>query len=65
MLRDPNSAYEQRRSKTLLKVKCFTDEEATVLRIEQGEGRCAGMMGAIVCRMKNGIEFKIGSGFND
>ncbi|EAR91616.1 ATP-dependent DNA ligase (macronuclear) [Tetrahymena thermophila SB210] len=65
MLRDPNSMYECRRSKTLLKVKTFTDEEATVIGSERGEGRCADMMGALVCRMKNGKEFKIGSGFND
>ncbi|KAL4489287.1 hypothetical protein ABPG72_006351 [Tetrahymena utriculariae] len=65
MLRDPKSMYECRRSKTLLKVKTFTDEEATVIGSERGEGRCSDMMGALVCRMKNGTEFKIGSGFND
>lgn len=65
MLRDPDAFYEHRRSKTLLKVKVFVDEEAKVIGIEKGEGRCAGMMGAIQCRLKNGTEFKIGTGFDD
>ena len=47
MLRDPNSKYEGRRSNVLLKVKTFIDDEATVLGYERGEGRCAGMTGAL------------------
>lgn len=31
MLKDPNSAYEGRRSNSLLKVKRFEDTEATVI----------------------------------
>ncbi len=31
MLRDPDSVYENRRSKSLLKVKTFHDDEAVVL----------------------------------
>jgi DNA ligase 1 len=65
MLRNPESYYENRRSKNLLKVKVFIDEEAVVTGTEKGSGRCANMMGSIHCRLKNGIEFKIGSGFND
>lgn len=65
MLRNPESLYENRRSKNLLKVKVFIDEEALVTGSEKGSGRCSDMMGAIKCRLKNGIEFKIGSGFND
>ncbi len=64
MLRDPNSLYEGRRSKTLLKVKIFTDEEADVIGHQPGTGRCAGMMGALLCHSHRG-NFKIGSGFND
>jgi len=65
MLRDPNSYYENRRSKTLLKVKKFDDDEAVVLAHEPGTGRCTGMMGAIRVRNSQGVEFSIGSGFND
>jgi len=46
-------------------VKVFIDDEAVVTGVDKGEGRCADMMGAIHCRMKNGTDFKIGSGFND
>lgn len=65
MLRQANSFYEHRRSNSLLKVKTFLDAEATVIGHKNGTGRCAGMMGALFVRADNGIEFKIGSGFND
>jgi len=65
MIRDPDALYENRRSNTLLKVKKFDDGEAVVLGHKPGTGRCSAMMGAIFVRNDNGIEFKIGSGFND
>lgn len=65
MIRAPESLYENRRSKALLKVKKFEDTEATVIGTEPGTGRLTGLMGAIRVREKDGTEFKIGSGFND
>ena len=65
MLRDPKSKYEYRRTETMLKVKEFHDDEATVIGHEKGTGKNEGVMGAIVCRNKAGIEFKVGSGFTD
>ena len=65
MLRQVGSFYENRRSNSLLKVKTFLDAEATVIAHKKGTGRCAAMMGALFVRADNGIEFKIGSGFND
>ena len=65
MLKDPNSAYEFKRSNYLLKVKKFEDAEAKVYGHQQGTGRCEGMCGAILVREKDGTEFKIGSGFTD
>ena len=65
MLKDPNSAYEGRRSNSLLKVKRFEDTEATVIGHLRGTGRCSDMTGAIQVREKDGTEFKIGSGFTD
>jgi len=65
MLRHPDSLYEERRSKQLLKVKKFEDAEATIIGHEPGTGRLAGLMGAIRVREDDGTEFKIGSGFND
>lgn len=66
MLRHPKSMYEQRRSDQLLKVKKFFDAEAKVIKSEKGTGRCANMMGKLVCRtVKDNIEFRVGSGFTD
>jgi DNA ligase 1 len=65
MLRDPKSKYEHRRVKTMLKVKEFHDDEATVLGQEKGTGRLEQLMGALVVKNKAGKTFKVGSGFTD
>ena len=65
MIKNPDSMYESKRSCNLLKVKKFLDTEATVLKHLNGTGRCSAMCGAILCKLDNGIEFKIGSGFDD
>ena len=65
MIRDPDSYYEGRRSDKMLKVKKAYDAEAVVLKIMKGTGRCSNMMGAVFVRNKDGIEFKVGSGFTD
>ena len=65
MVRDPKSKYEHRRTKTMLKVKEFHDDEATVIGHEKGTGRLEKLMGAIVVKNKSGKQFKIGSGFTD
>lgn len=64
MLRKRDSMYERKRSKTLLKVKSFIDDEATVIGYEPGKGKHKGKMGSLLCRW-NDIEFSVGSGFND
>jgi len=65
MLRQPESAYEARRSPTLLKVKPFDDAEATVIAHEPGKGKFAGKLGALRVRTEDGREFSIGSGLTD
>ncbi len=55
MLRDPESKYENRRSKTLLKVKTFYDDEAEVIGYKPGTGRCHGMVGALRVRNTHGV----------
>jgi DNA ligase-1 len=65
MLRQPGSAYEPRRSATLLKVKPYDDAEATVTAHEPGKGKYAGKLGAVRVRTEDGREFSIGSGFTD
>ncbi len=65
MLRQPDSAYEGRRSPTLLKVKPYDDAEATVVAHEPGQGKYAGKLGALRVRTDDGREFSIGSGLSD
>lgn len=65
MIRDPKSKYEHRRTKTMLKVKEFHDDEATVIGSNKGTGRLEKLMGAIIVKNKAGKVFKIGSGFTD
>jgi DNA ligase-1 len=65
MLRDPLSMYENRRSRSLLKVKTFHDDEAEVIGFKPGTGRCEGMVGALRVRNSKGVEFEVGSGLTD
>ena len=39
----------------MLKVKEFHDDEAVVIGKENGSGRCENMMGALVCKNKDGV----------
>ena len=65
MLRSPGSKYEHRRSKSLLKVKTFYDEECIVVGHAGGTGRVAGMCGALLCETPDKRRFKVGSGLSD
>lgn len=54
MLKDPNSEYEGKRSKKLLKYKPAYDEEAVIIEHKMGEGKYKGYLGALICRpLKN------------
>lgn len=66
MLRQPGSKYEGKRSKTLLKVKSFKDDEAKVIGYAiEGKGRLKGTVGSLQLRNRAGVEFKCGSGLTD
>lgn len=65
MIREPGSQYEKGRSSTLLKVKPWTDGEATVVGYEAGKGKHKGKTGGLVVRTDDGIEFNIGTGLTD
>lgn len=64
MLRKPGSAYEPKRSACLLKYKPFESDEASVIGYEGGEGRLAGIIGALIVRWKDKV-FNVGSGIPD
>lgn len=63
MLRDPSSNYINARTETLLKVKRIDDAEAVVIDHVKSESDIE--FRAVLCRFKNGITFRIGSGFSD
>jgi len=53
-----NKAYENKRSKSLMKHKSFIDEEYTILDIVEGEGNRTGTAGYMVFETENGDRFK-------
>ena len=77
--REPNVPYERKRSKNALKYKKFKDAECEVTAINAGAGKYAGLMGSVTCKAirneglnssfgekaKDGVKFKVGSGFSD
>jgi len=62
MFRKPGSAYESRRSSTLLKMKPFQDAEAVVIGYEPGKKANKGKTGGLIVRMPNGKTFNVGTG---
>lgn len=64
ILREPNSLYETKRSKLLLKMKLSDDAEAIVTGYIMGTGKYQGLLGSLMCTL-NGKKFNIGTGFND
>lgn len=65
MLRYPTAHYTGGRTTDLLKVKQFHDAEAYVRGYKKGTGRNKDRMGALYCEDKDGITFKVGTGFPD
>ncbi|KAF9102568.1 hypothetical protein BGX27_010953 [Mortierella sp. AM989] len=65
MLRAPRSRYEFKRSRTLLKVKTFFDEEAIVVAQVKGSGKNSHRMGHLEVKTPDGRCFSVGSGFTD
>ena len=69
MLREPGSAYENRRSGRLLKVKMFDDNEARITGYEAGKGKHAGRLGAyeavLTTGPHKGKSFTVGTGMSD
>lgn len=65
MLKNPDSKYEHKRTKNLVKVKSFYTEDAVVIGHTKGTGRNSHRCGALMARGDDGTEFKIGSGLDD
>jgi len=65
IVRRPDAPYVPGRSPDILKVKSYRDAEATVIARLPGKGRNEGRLGALLVRLEDGTEFRIGSGFSD
>lgn len=70
MLRAPNSPYELKRSKYLLKFKIKDDAEGIVLERLPGTGRLQGLLGSLKIELvkdskRTGIITNVGTGFSD
>lgn len=60
-----DAPYEFKRTTNLLKVKKMNTMDLQIIGFEEGTGRLAGTLGAILVRYKNGNTVKVGSGFAD
>lgn len=66
MFRKADEPVLLKRSRSLLKVKTFTDAEFEVYGAVEGTGKYEGMLGALQCRtLETKKEFEMGSGFDD
>ncbi len=65
MLHAAAAAYTTGRSSVLLKLKPVADADARVIVHIAGKGKHQGRMGALLLRTEDGIEFKLGTGFDD
>ena len=59
-----DTTYKCKRTKELIKVKCFYDCDIKCIGIEQGTGKNVNTLGSIICEYK-GNTVKVGSGFTD
>lgn len=65
MLHRGSSLYRAERNDDLLKFKPYEDSEAVVIGYTPGKGKYAGMVGALLLQMPNGLRFRLGSGLSD
>ncbi len=65
IVRKPGALYAAGRSAEILKVKNYSDAEATVLEHLPGKGRNEGRLGSLLVKLEDGTQFRIGSGFSD
>ncbi len=65
MLHRADAPWHGGRSDALLKLKPLADAEAQVVAHVPGQGRHAGRLGALRVRTRDGLEFKLGTGFSD
>lgn len=65
VLHRADAPWRAGRSDALFKLKPETDDEAQVVGYQPGQGRYAGLTGALVVRTPDGLQFELGSGLSD
>lgn len=68
MIKDPDAAYECKRTVAWLKLKPFIEVSLEVIDLEEGTGRNEGRLGALICEGEDDgkkISVNVGSGFSD
>ncbi len=65
MLQQSDLPYQAGRHNGLLKLKPYTDDEATVVEYLPGKGKYQGMVGALLVKDTTGRRFRLGSGLSD
>jgi hypothetical protein len=66
ILKDPNSLWENKRSKGQIKFKAELDCDLKVLSVISGTGKYSDAIGSLYCESADGVvKVYVGSGFND
>ena len=66
ILKDGQSIWENKRSKSQIKFKGEEECDLRIIDVEEGTGKYTGMLGAIVCESNDSIlRVSVGSGFSD
>jgi hypothetical protein len=66
ILKDGSGVWEDKRAKHQIKFKGELECDLKIVAIEQGTGKYAGMLGAIICESSDGVvKVNVGSGFKD
>ena len=66
ILKDPNSLWENKRSKGQIKFKAELDCDLKVVSVISGTGKYADMIGSLCCESADGkVKVYVGSGFSD
>jgi hypothetical protein len=66
ILKDKSGVWEDKRAKHQIKFKGELECDLKIVAVEEGTGKYAGMLGAIICESSDGVvKVNVGSGFND
>ena len=65
VIKDLNSTYAYKRTRSWLKLKFEHTIDIPIVDFEEGTGRNAGRLGAFICELPNGEKVNVGGGFKD